>query len=160
MVYEVVERAEVRAVSPSAVSGSGGGQVVRARLPMHGKVSTVFHDGKGVFAGVPNPIEATRYHSLVVDRQSVPDCLEISAKTWDDEIMGLRHREYPCEGVQFHPESILTPQGKDLLRNFLQLCRRRRGRGGAPPRRRYCALILLREPRFEIEGFLPPAPGL
>ena len=104
-----------------AIGQAFGGQVVRARLPMHGKVSTVFHDGKGVFAGVPNPIEATRYHSLVVDRQSVPDCLEISAKTWDDEIMGLRHREYPCEGVQFHPESILTPQGKDLLRNFLQL---------------------------------------
>jgi anthranilate synthase/aminodeoxychorismate synthase-like glutamine amidotransferase len=104
-----------------AIGQAFGGQVVRARVPMHGKVSTVFHDGKGVFEGLPNPIEATRYHSLVVDRNSVPDCLEISAKTWDDEIMGLRHREYPCEGVQFHPESILTPQGKDLLRNFLQI---------------------------------------
>jgi anthranilate synthase/aminodeoxychorismate synthase-like glutamine amidotransferase len=104
-----------------AIGQAFGGQVVRARVPMHGKVSTVFHDGKGVFEGLPNPIEATRYHSLVVDRTTVPDCLEISAKTWDDEIMGLRHREYPCEGVQFHPESILTPQGKDLLRNFLQI---------------------------------------
>jgi len=104
-----------------AIGQAFGGQVVRARVPMHGKVSTVFHDGKGVFAGLPNPVEATRYHSLVIDRRSVPDCLEVSAKTWDDEIMGLRHRDFPCEGVQFHPESILTPQGKDLLRNFLQL---------------------------------------
>ena len=104
-----------------AIGQAFGGQVVRPRVPMHGKVSTVFHDGKGVFAGLPNPVEATRYHSLVIDRRSVPDCLEVSAKTWDDEIMGLRHRDFPCEGVQFHPESILTPQGKDLLRNFLQL---------------------------------------
>jgi anthranilate synthase/aminodeoxychorismate synthase-like glutamine amidotransferase len=104
-----------------AIGQAFGGSIVRSRVPMHGKVSTIFHDGKGVFDGLPNPIEATRYHSLVVDRQTVPACLEISAKTWDDEIMGLRHREYPCEGVQFHPESILTPQGKDLLRNFAQL---------------------------------------
>ena len=104
-----------------AIGQAFGGEVVRARVPMHGKVSTIFHDGKGIFGGLPNPIEATRYHSLVVDRQRVPDCLEVSAKTWDDEIMGLRHRTFPCEGVQFHPESILTPQGKDLLRNFLEL---------------------------------------
>jgi anthranilate synthase/aminodeoxychorismate synthase-like glutamine amidotransferase len=104
-----------------AIGQAFGGKVVRSRLPMHGKVSTIFHDERGVFAGLPNPIEATRYHSLVVERESLPACLEISAKTWDDEIMGLRHRQFPCEGVQFHPESILTPQGKDLLKNFLEL---------------------------------------
>ncbi len=104
-----------------AIGQAFGAKIVRSRTPMHGKTSTVFHDAKGVFEGLPNPLEATRYHSLVVERASVPDCLEVSAKTWNDEIMGLRHREYPCEGVQFHPESILTPQGKELLRNFLQL---------------------------------------
>ncbi|MBI5482782.1 MAG: aminodeoxychorismate/anthranilate synthase component II [Deltaproteobacteria bacterium] len=104
-----------------AIGQAFGGKIVRSTTPMHGKVSTIFHDGRGVFAGLPNPIEATRYHSLVVERGSVPSCLEVSAKTWDDEIMGLRHRQFPCEGVQFHPESILTPQGKDLLRNFLEL---------------------------------------
>ena len=104
-----------------AIGQAFGGNVVRSKTPMHGKVSKIFHDERGVFAGLPNPIEATRYHSLVVDRGSLPPCLEITAKTWDDEIMGLRHREYPCEGVQFHPESILTPQGKGLLKNFLEL---------------------------------------
>jgi anthranilate synthase/aminodeoxychorismate synthase-like glutamine amidotransferase len=104
-----------------AIGQAFGGRVVRAAAPMHGKVSTIFHDEKGVFVGLANPLEATRYHSLVVERESLPDCLEVSAKTWGDEIMGLRHREYPCEGVQFHPESILTPTGKELLRNFVEL---------------------------------------
>jgi len=102
-----------------AIAQAFGGRIVRASVPMHGKVSEVFHDGKGVFAGIPNPFEATRYHSLVVERESLPECLEVSAKTWDDVVMAVRHREYPCDGVQFHPESILTPHGKDILRNFL-----------------------------------------
>ncbi len=100
-----------------------GGKVIRAKEVVHGKTSRVFHDDKGVFAGLPNPFEATRYHSLVVERQSLPDCLETTAKTWDEEIMGLRHKTLPVEGVQFHPESFLTTVGKDLLRNFLRLRR-------------------------------------
>ena len=101
-----------------------GGKVVRAREIMHGKTSLIHHTGKGVFAGLPNPFEATRYHSLVVERDSLPECLEITAwtETADggfDEIMGLRHKTLPVEGVQFHPESILTQHGHDLLRNFL-----------------------------------------
>ncbi|MET0935476.1 MAG: aminodeoxychorismate/anthranilate synthase component II [Luteibacter sp.] len=101
-----------------------GGKVVRAREIMHGKTSPVKHLGKGVFAGLPNPFEATRYHSLVVEKDSVPDCLEVTAWTERedgslDEIMGLRHRTLDIEGVQFHPESILTQHGHDLLRNFL-----------------------------------------
>jgi anthranilate synthase component 2 len=101
-----------------------GGQVVRAREIMHGKTSPVKHRGQGVFAGLPNPFQATRYHSLVVQKDSVPDCLEITAWTERedgslDEIMGLRHRTLDIEGVQFHPESILTQHGHDLLRNFL-----------------------------------------
>ncbi|WP_440224654.1 anthranilate synthase component II [Dokdonella sp. MW10] len=101
-----------------------GGKVVRARQIMHGKTSMIHHTGKGVFRGLPNPFEATRYHSLVVEKASLPDCLEITAWTQDenggfDEIMGLRHRELDVEGVQFHPESILTQHGHDLLRNFL-----------------------------------------
>jgi anthranilate synthase component 2 len=101
-----------------------GGRVVRAKTIMHGKTSKVHHNGKGVFAGLPSPFEATRYHSLVVEKDSLPDCLEVTAWTLDeqggfDEIMGLRHRSLPVEGVQFHPESILTEHGHDLLRNFL-----------------------------------------
>jgi anthranilate synthase component 2 len=101
-----------------------GGKVVRAKTIMHGKTSKVHHKGKGVFAGLPSPFEATRYHSLVVEKDSLPDCLEITAWTLDeaggfDEIMGLRHKTLPVEGVQFHPESILTEHGHDLLRNFL-----------------------------------------
>jgi anthranilate synthase/aminodeoxychorismate synthase-like glutamine amidotransferase len=88
---------------------------------MHGKTSEIHHDGRTVFAGLPQPFTATRYHSLVVDRASVPDCLEVSAWTEDGVVMGLRHRQHPLEGVQFHPESILTTAGKDLLRNFLHL---------------------------------------
>ena len=98
-----------------------GGAVVRAERLMHGKTSPILHDGKGVFAGLPSPFEATRYHSLIVRRDSVPDTLEVSAETAEKEIMGLRHREYPVHGVQFHPESILTPEGKGLLRNFLAM---------------------------------------
>ncbi len=97
-----------------------GGRIVRAAQVMHGKTSLVRHDGKGVFAGLPDPLEATRYHSLVVDPDSVPAELEVSARTDDGTIMGLRHREYAVEGVQFHPESILTVSGHDLLRNFLR----------------------------------------
>ena len=102
-----------------------GGQVVRARKVMHGKTSPIHHRGEGVFAGLSQPFEATRYHSLVVARDTLPDCLEVTAwpQTEDcevDEIMGLRHRDMPIEGVQFHPESILTAHGHDLLRNFLE----------------------------------------
>jgi len=101
-----------------------GGKVVRAKEIMHGKTSMIHHDGKGVFRGVPNPFEATRYHSLVVEQSTLPADLEVSAWTLRedssiDEIMGLRHRSLPIEGVQFHPESILTQHGHDLLRNFL-----------------------------------------
>ena len=96
-----------------------GGRVVRAPKVMHGKTSRIHHTGAGVMAGLANPFEATRYHSLVVDRDSVPDVLEITAETDDGLVMGLRHREHPIEGVQFHPESILTSVGRDLLANFL-----------------------------------------
>jgi anthranilate synthase component 2 len=103
-----------------------GGKVVRARQIMHGKTSPVHHRGQGGFAGLPNPFDATRYHSLVVEKASVPDCLEVTAWTQHadgsvDEIMGLRHRTLAVEGVQFHPESILTEHGYNLLRNFLGL---------------------------------------
>jgi anthranilate synthase/aminodeoxychorismate synthase-like glutamine amidotransferase len=96
-----------------------GGKVVPAPTLMHGKTSAVFHSDAGVFSGLPNPFEATRYHSLVVERESLPDSLEVTAETADGVVMGLRHREHPLEGVQFHPESILTPAGRDLLANFL-----------------------------------------
>ena len=102
-----------------------GGRIVRARSIMHGKVSAIEHDGRGVFAGLPSPFEATRYHSLVIEESSMPDCLEISARTADGEIMGVRHRTLPIAGVQFHPESIMTGQGKALLGNFLAQCRAR-----------------------------------
>ena len=106
-----------------AIGQAFGGKVIRAKEVVHGKTSRVFHDDKGLFAGLPNPFEATRYHSLIVERSSLPDCLEITAKTWDEEIMGLRHKSLPVEGVQFHPESFLTKVGKDLLRNFLRLAK-------------------------------------
>jgi anthranilate synthase/aminodeoxychorismate synthase-like glutamine amidotransferase len=96
-----------------------GGEVVHAPEVMHGKTSLIRHNDTGVFAGLPNPLEATRYHSLVVAPESVPDCLEVTAQTDDGIVMGLRHRELAVEGVQFHPESILTTAGHDLLRNFL-----------------------------------------
>ena len=98
-----------------------GGEVVRAGRLMHGKTSPIHHDGTGVFSGLPNPFEATRYHSLLVRRESFPDCLRITAQTVEGEIMGLCHKEHPIHGVQFHPESILTVEGKKLLHNFLCL---------------------------------------
>ena len=98
-----------------------GGEVVRAGRLMHGKTSPIRHNSTGVFAGLPNPFTATRYHSLLVRRESLPDCLEITADTAEGEIMGLRHKEHPIHGVQFHPESILTVEGKHLLENFLRL---------------------------------------
>ncbi len=98
-----------------------GGHVVRAGRLMHGKTSMIRHDGKTIFRELPMPFEATRYHSLLVDRASLPDCFEVSAETDEGEIMGLRHKTLGVEGVQFHPESILTTAGKDLLRNFLKL---------------------------------------
>jgi anthranilate synthase/aminodeoxychorismate synthase-like glutamine amidotransferase len=104
-----------------AIGQAFGGKVVRAPYLMHGKTSQILHDSRTVFDGVENPFTATRYHSLIVDRASVPPVLEISATTSDGIVMGLRHREFVCEGVQFHPESIMTGAGKQLLRNFLKL---------------------------------------
>jgi anthranilate synthase/aminodeoxychorismate synthase-like glutamine amidotransferase len=105
-----------------------GGRIVRAPRIMHGKVSKVFHDERGVYAGIENPFVATRYHSLVIAPESMPDTLEITAKTWEDEIMGVRAKglAMPLEGVQFHPESIMTAAGKQLLANFLRLAREAR----------------------------------
>ena len=98
-----------------------GGKIVRQKTVMHGKTSEIYHDGRTIFKGLPNPFTATRYHSLLVERQSLPEVLEISAWTKDKEIMGLRHKQLKVEGVQFHPESILTQSGKQLLANFLAL---------------------------------------
>ena len=103
------------------IGAAFGGQIVRAARLMHGKTSPIHHDGRTIFSGLPNPFEATRYHSLLVDREGFPDCLEISAETAEGEIMGVRHRKHQIEGIQFHPESILTKEGKTLLRNFLSL---------------------------------------
>jgi anthranilate synthase component 2 len=100
---------------------SYGGLIGQAAEIMHGKSSDIFHNGRGVFAGLASPFPAIRYHSLVVERQGLPDCLEVTAWTDDGTIMGLRHRQHPVEGVQFHPESFMTEAGKDILRNFLQL---------------------------------------
>ena len=108
-----------------------GGEVVRAKRPMHGKTSKIYHTKRTLFEGLPSPFEATRYHSLIVKRETLPDVLMTSAWTADREIMGLQHRRFPVYGVQFHPESILTPVGKDLLKNFLALSRAR----GRRPRR-------------------------
>lgn len=104
-----------------SIGAALGGDIVRAPRLMHGKTSLIFHDGKTIFEDLPNPFEATRYHSLVIKRETLPDCLEITAWTDVGEIMGVRHKEFVLEGVQFHPESILTKVGKDLLRNFLKL---------------------------------------
>ena len=109
-----------------AIGAAFGGRIVRARSIMHGKVSLIEHDGRGVFEGIESPIEATRYHSLVIEEASCPDVLEITARTADGEIMGVRHRELPIEGVQFHPESILTAEGKRVLGNFLGRCAEKR----------------------------------
>jgi anthranilate synthase component 2 len=103
-----------------AIGQAFGGRIVRAQRVMHGKLSAVTHDGRGVFAGLPSPLTATRYHSLAIERASLPACLEVSAMSEDGEIMGVRHRELAVEGVQFHPEAILTEAGHALLRNFLE----------------------------------------
>jgi anthranilate synthase/aminodeoxychorismate synthase-like glutamine amidotransferase len=108
-----------------AIGQAFGGKVVRAARVMHGKTSQISHDGKGLFTGLPNPFEATRYHSLIIERSSVPDSLDVTAETAEKEIMAVRHKTLPVEGVQFHPESFLTTCGKDLLRNFI-------ARGGRP----------------------------
>lgn len=103
------------------IGAAYGGKIVRAQRLMHGKSSLIYHDGKTIFQGLPNPFEAIRYHSLLIDRESLPDCLMISAETREGEIMGVRHREWVIEGVQFHPESIMTKEGKKILKNFLEL---------------------------------------
>ena len=104
-----------------AIGAAFGGRVLHAARIMHGKTSEISHDSKGVFRDLPDPITATRYHSLAVERKSLPSCLEVSAEAEDGEIMGLRHRQYPVEGIQFHPESILTKEGMNILRNFVKL---------------------------------------
>jgi anthranilate synthase/aminodeoxychorismate synthase-like glutamine amidotransferase len=104
-----------------SIGAAFGGEIIRAPRLMHGKTSIIYHDGKTIFEGLPNPFEATRYHSLLIKKETLPDCLEITARTDMDEIMGVRHKDAIVEGVQFHPESILTKVGKDLLRNFLKL---------------------------------------
>jgi anthranilate synthase/aminodeoxychorismate synthase-like glutamine amidotransferase len=104
-----------------AIGAAFGGDIIRAPRLMHGKTSMIHHDGKTIFKGLPNPFEATRYHSLIIKKETLPDCLEITAWTEQDEIMGVRHKEFIVEGVQFHPESILTKVGKTLLKNFLKL---------------------------------------
>lgn len=102
-----------------AIGQAFGGNVIRAERLMHGKTSPIHHNGQSVFTGLPSPFTATRYHSLIVERDSLPDCLEITAETEEGEIMGLRHKQYAIEGVQFHPESIITDHGHQILRNFL-----------------------------------------
>jgi anthranilate synthase/aminodeoxychorismate synthase-like glutamine amidotransferase len=104
-----------------AIGAAFGGKIVRAPKLFHGKTSQIRHDGSGVFRGLPNPFTATRYHSLIVERKSLPAELQVTAETDDDIIMGMRHRQYPLMGVQFHPESVLTESGKQLLKNFLTL---------------------------------------
>ena len=124
---ELVERAAGRipllgvCLGHQAIGQAFGGRVVRAPYVMHGKLSPVRHTGAGVFRGLPNPFQATRYHSLTVERESLPDCLEITAETDDGVILGLAHRELPVHGVQFHPESIASEQGHALLKNFLEI---------------------------------------
>lgn len=105
-----------------AIGEAFGGRIVRAPRPVHGKASRVTHDGRGIFAGLPKEIEVARYHSLVIDPQSCPPVLEVTASTADGIIMGVRHRSLPIEGVQFHPESVLTSKGVQILSNFVQLC--------------------------------------
>ncbi len=104
-----------------SIGAAFGGEIINAPRLMHGKTSLIYHDGRIIYEGIPNPFEATRYHSLVINKSTLPDCLYITAWTKEGEIMGVRHKEYVIEGVQFHPESILTAVGKDLLRNFLKI---------------------------------------
>ncbi len=106
-----------------SIGAAYGGRIVRAERLMHGKTSPIHHDGKTIFETLPDPFDATRYHSLLIERASLPDCLVISAWTTEGEIMGVRHKDHLLEGIQFHPESILTVEGKKLLGNFLQRCR-------------------------------------
>jgi len=115
-----------------AIGVAFGGRVIRAKSILHGKTSLIKHDGKGLFRGLRNPFRATRYHSLVVEASSIPSCLEVTSWSEDGEVMGIRHRKYLIEGVQFHPESILTDEGMDLLRNFLESSNRffHKGKGG------------------------------
>ena len=103
-----------------AIGEAFGGNIIRAKTLMHGKTSPVFHNHSGIFKNLPNPVTCTRYHSLVIDRATLPDCLDITAWTEDGEIMGVRHRDFAIEGVQFHPEGLLTEHGHDMLRNFLE----------------------------------------
>ncbi len=103
-----------------AIGEAFGGRIVRAKALMHGKVSPVFHEGRGMFCGLPNPVSCTRYHSLAIERESLPDYLEVMAWAEDGEIMGVRHKSYPVEGVQFHPEALLTEHGHEMLGNFLR----------------------------------------
>jgi anthranilate synthase/aminodeoxychorismate synthase-like glutamine amidotransferase len=110
-----------------AIASAFGGRVVRAGRVMHGKTSPILNDGRTIFEGLASPFPAGRYHSLLVERETLPDCLEISAETEEGEIMGLRHKRWPVEGIQFHPESILTPAGKRIVRNFLKLIDRKGG---------------------------------
>jgi para-aminobenzoate synthetase component 2 len=107
-----------------AIAQAFGGKVVRADRLMHGKTSQVFHDGKTIFSGIPSPFTATRYHSLIVEKETLPDCFEISAWTEENEIMAIRHKTLPVEGVQFHPESIMTSHGMQLLKNFIETYKR------------------------------------
>jgi len=113
-----------------AIGAAFGGRIVPAPVLMHGKTSAIFHDGRSIFRGLPVPFKATRYHSLVVSQEDLPACLEISARTEDNVIMGLRHRACPVEGVQFHPESILTEGGMELLQNFLEMSKARKPAAG------------------------------
>ena len=103
------------------IGSAFGGKIIRAGRLMHGKSSSIYHDGRTIYQGLPNPFPAIRYHSLLVERESLPDCLEISAETKEGEIMGVRHKNFAVEGVQFHPESIMTQGGKILLKNFLEM---------------------------------------
>jgi len=113
-----------------AIGYAFGAEVIRAQRIMHGKTSQVINDGRTIFTGLPNPLVAGRYHSLILERDSLPDCFEISAETEEGEIMGIRHKELPVEGVQFHPESILTPNGKRILKNFLTMIEAAEAEGG------------------------------
>ena len=103
------------------IGSAFGGRIIRAERLMHGKSSLIYHDGRAIYRGLPNPFQAIRYHSLLIERKSLPACLEISAETKEGEIMGVRHKDFVMEGVQFHPESIMTGEGKKILKNFLQM---------------------------------------
>jgi para-aminobenzoate synthetase component 2 len=129
-------------IGHQAIGAAFGGRIVPAPVLMHGKTSEIFHDGRTIFSGLQNPFRGTRYHSLIVASRDLPDCLEVSARTADDIIMGLRHREHAVEGVQFHPESILTDEGMKLLRNFVS-----RAKGDRPENSRCSELLETRDPR-------------